>query len=135
MSSRKRLATLDVSASLGGQTETLGIVSRVLLKGKMNTYTKLRDGWGVRATEPVTAGQTVQVQTQAGAIKTEVVSKVLWQGKDKHTGQTVYLLAIAPKRSSGRFRSDDGGPRGHKPCYMCGSYYCEGARGHLCQDD
>lgn len=39
-----------------------------------------------------------------------------------------------PRRSSG-FSRGDGGPRGSRSCYMCGSYYCEGARGGLCEDD
>jgi hypothetical protein len=68
----------------------------------MNTYAKLRGGWGVRATSPVVAGQTVTVTTKAGQVKTETVSRVLWQGPDRRTGETVYLLAIAPRAGGAR---------------------------------
>lgn len=40
----------------------------------------------------------------------------------------------APSRFGARGYGD-GGPRGKQRCYMCGSYYCDGARGGLCEND
>jgi len=110
----------------------------------MNTYTKLREGWGVRATAPVQAGQTVSVTTKAGAVKTETVARVLWQGPDRRTGETVYLLAIQPGggtdshghsiRSGASYRAGVTAPHG-RSCSYCGSRECEGAWGGLCEQD
>lgn len=92
----------------------------------MNTYTKLREGWGVRATTPVIAGQTVSVQTKAGQVKTETVAKVLWQGPDKRTGETVYLLAIAPRPA---IHKNGYAPGKRCYCAECGEPY---RRGNQC---
>lgn len=91
----------------------------------MNTYTKLRDGWGVRATQPAKVGETITVQTKAGATKTETVARVIWQGPDKKTGQTIYLLAINPTQA--------GNGNGYAPgkrcfCAECGEPYRKGNR-------
>ncbi len=98
------------------------------------TYTKLKSGqWGIRVAGQATKGQQVTVSTKAGARKIETVSAVVWSGNG------VTLCAIAPTSrpaSRGGYRKrGDGGPRGDRACYMCGSYYCEGARGGLCEDD
>lgn len=75
------------------------------------SYTKLKQGWGLRVTGAVpVAGQTVQVTTKAGAIKTETVAKVIWQGDDKYSpGQKVALCLIDQRaRSSGGGGRDQG---------------------------
>jgi hypothetical protein len=101
----------------------------------MATYAKLRSGnWGVRVEGEVTPGQVVTVTKKDGSTRTETIDRVVWSGNG------VSLCTIKPTtRSGGGYgrggRYGDGGPRGHQPCYMCGSYYCEGARGGLCDDD
>lgn len=103
----------------------------------MNTYTKLKDGsWGLRIEGSATPGQTVSISTKGGAVKTEIVGAVLWTGKDNKTKQTISLCSKSEGSLAKSYRRPgDGGPRGSQPCYMCGSYYCEGARGGLCEDD
>lgn len=84
------------------------------------TYTKLRDGsWGIRVT-----GQTVQphdfvaVKTKAGAVKTECVKKVLWQGDG------VTLCAIGARRSAAA------------PTYRCKRRYgCDECGEWVTEDD
>jgi hypothetical protein len=99
------------------------------------TYTKLRSGdWGIRSTETLAAGMTVQVTKKSGESKTETVDHVIWTGNGVTLASIARSAAPASPRGSYR-RRGDGGPRGFKPCYMCGSYYCEGARGGLCEDD
>jgi hypothetical protein len=98
------------------------------------TYTKLRDGsWGIRATTPVTAGQVITVTKKDGTQKQEKVGAVVWKGDG------VVLASLSRESSSGDYKSHNEygrrQPRGHKPCYMCGSYYCSGAFGDLCEDD
>lgn len=101
------------------------------------TYTKLRDGWGVRTTEPVLAGQTIQVRTKAGAIKTETIARVLWEGPDKRTGERVILCAIKQQSRGGALeyaRAHNYAPGG-KTCPNCGQRGCSGAWGDLCDED
>jgi len=93
------------------------------------TYTKLRDGWGVRSTEPVQPGQTVTVTTKAGQAKTETITKVLWQGVDKyHPGQRIWLCVVAPRQQrasggGGRTNRDDGWRRnGCSECRRLGDW-------------
>lgn len=93
------------------------------------TYKKLRNGdWGIVGPENMIAqGAVVDVHKASGEVKTEVVGRVIW------TGNGVSIASIVKQSRS--YSRGDGGPRGDRPCYMCGSYYCEGARGGLCDDD
>jgi len=78
----------------------------------MTTYTKLRSGqWGIRAEGPVKSGQTVTVQTKAGAQKTETVDRVIWtDGK----------VTLASVRASGRPQSRGNGyAREYGECEAC----------------
>lgn len=97
------------------------------------TPTKLRNGnWGAKVQGTATEGSTITITTKKGKSWTATVSKVIW------TGNGVSIVATdSVGRSSGRrgYRRGDGGPRGSRACYMCGSYYCDGARGGLCEDD
>jgi hypothetical protein len=111
----------------------------MVITAQKSSYTKLKSGeWGIRVVgAAVKAGDTVQVWTKAGVQKFETVVCVLWSGPDKASGETVSLCAIKkfPSRTRGYGFSHDGGPRGSRSCYMCGSYYCDGARGGLCSED
>ena len=104
-----------------------------------NTYTKLRDGWGVRATAPVKQGDTISVTTKAGQVKTERVARVLWTGPDKRTGERIFLVAIAPRAAAGGPSSSSYGNRapGGRVCPECGSRGCAKAwnSNDLCDED
>ena len=104
------------------------------------TYAKLKDGtWGLRVPGEIAPGTSATVTKRDGTTKTEIV------GALEVSFGTISLYRIAgaarpsfnsastPKRTDGE--RTDGGPRGFKACYMCGSYYCDGARGGLCDDD
>jgi hypothetical protein len=61
----------------------------------MNSYTKLKDGsFGLRIVGKAIAGQTVQIQTKAGAIKSETIKNVLWTGQDKFSSLGTISLCI-----------------------------------------
>lgn len=101
------------------------------------TYSQLRDKtWGIRVIGPLPSG-TVTVTKKDGTTKTETIDKVLWSAEDGQTHLCSIVRTAQPARSGrgGGYRRGDGGPRGNKACYMCGSYYCDGARGGLCEDD
>lgn len=105
------------------------------------TYKQLNDGrWGVRAPASVVAGQAVSVRKKSGEVRTEVVSRVLWTGRDSRTGEQISLCAIAGSGSSGGARSgrsrSDNAPGGRK-CPMCGARDCPRAWSphDLCQED
>lgn len=113
-----------------------------------NSYTKLQDGsWGVRVVGTVNPGTTVKVQTKAGSTKTEVVSRVLWSGKDRfNPSVTVSLCRIAQGQGGDAYgnriangRSYQAGviaPHGRK-CPECGSRECSKAwnPSDLCDND
>ena len=91
----------------------------------MNSYTKLKDGsWGVRVEGTAQTGQSVQVTTKAGAVKTERVASVLWTGQDKHSGKTMSLCSVlARAHSGGSYAAGTRAPHG-RTCPMCGSRDC-----------
>lgn len=61
------------------------------------TFTKLRNGsWGVRTTEKVRPGDTVEVTTKAGETRIETIAYVVWSGEDRETGAPIALCAIVP---------------------------------------
>lgn len=98
------------------------------------TFTKLKSGaWGVRVLGTHHPGAEVAVRKRDGSVQTVTLDRQLWQGEGGVSLWTIVSTARtapAPRRQRG-----DGGPRGDRPCYMCGSYYCDGARGSLCEDD
>lgn len=106
------------------------------------TYTKLNSGdWGVKIVgEKPAEGSAITVKKKSGESKIETIGKVIWSGSGAHLC-TITKAGAASTSSGSRSgrqrytRRGDGGPRGSRPCYMCGSYYCEGARGGLCEDD
>lgn len=89
----------------------------------MNTYLQLRSGdWGIRATQPVKAGDTVTVSKKDGTSKSERIRRVIWQGNG------VFLCAIDRDSRSRHTTSDDQCPCNHgrecrcgtdAPCCMC----------------
>lgn len=107
------------------------------------TPAKLKSGaWGARVAGHVHEGDTITMTTRSGKSWQATIARVLW------TGDGVSICATASADSHydankfngygarrGGYVRGDGGPRGSRPCYMCGSYYCDGARGGLCEDD
>lgn len=57
------------------------------------TWTKLREGLGVRAPAGTRAGQRLTVQSRDGRTTVVVVGKVIWEGRDKH-GERIVLAAV-----------------------------------------
>jgi hypothetical protein len=87
----------------------------------MATYTKLRDGsWGIRATEAVTAGQSVTVTKKSGESKTELVRNVLWSGNG------VWLCAIETARPAYQTRGRRRSSGGRYECEECGDMVTPG---------
>lgn len=83
-------------------------------------------------------GAVVTVSLASGKTKKVTVGRVSKPFLAKFGNNQGKQCVIATVASSGGGQGDgkrDGGPRGSRPCYMCGSYYCEGARGGLCDDD
>ena len=69
------------------------------------TPTKLRDGsWGARVPGRAREGQAVTVRTRAGKTWTAHVSRVLWVGEDRRTGETISLCATSSSSSRRRGR-------------------------------
>lgn len=101
--------------------------------------TKLRNGtWGARVEGAASVGDEIQITAANGKSWTARVKRVLWTSDDGDVSIVATSSKDRPARSQRRgrrARRGDGGPRGSEPCYMCGSYYCEGARGGLCEDD
>jgi len=82
----------------------------------MATYTKLRDGsWGIRAQEPLTAGQAVTVAKRDGTTQTETVDKIVWTGEDGTT-----LATIQPRRKAASASSARRSHAETKTCWECG---------------
>jgi hypothetical protein len=86
----------------------------------MNTYTKLKQGWGIKVIGNVSAGQTVQVTTKAGKLKSETIAKVIWSGQDKFNpaNGTISLCTTAPKAYAPR-RSGGGESWRGNGCSEC----------------
>lgn len=61
----------------------------------MHTYTKLHSGvWGVRCTERVEPGQYVEITKRNGTTSFACVDKIVWQGPDHGSNQTVWVCSI-----------------------------------------
>jgi hypothetical protein len=62
------------------------------------TWTKLKEGFGVRVSGGTpTPGQTLSVSKKSGGTSTATVGRILWQGKDKFTGELIVLCTVAAK--------------------------------------
>jgi hypothetical protein len=86
------------------------------------TYTKLRSGdWGIRSTETLSAGMTVQVTKKSGESKTETVDRVIWTGN----GVTLASIARSAAPASQGSRRRHGG---RYECEECGDYVEPGTR-------
>jgi hypothetical protein len=104
-----------------------------------NVYRKTSTGeWVVMGPKNVIyPGACVLVTKKDGTEKSETIERI---GKPFMLDGLEMVYGYPSKQKNeagGRMRDykDDGGPRGSKACYMCGSRYCEGARGGLCDDD
>lgn len=88
------------------------------------TYTKLRDGWGIRVAGGLPkAGESISVRTKSGKEKIETVQKVIWTGPDKYNPtQTIALCAIrqgvSQSGGSDVYERRDG-TRGVRGCSAC----------------
>ena len=95
------------------------------------SYTKLKSGgWGIRInSDSIRKGELVEVVKKNGSKSMETVGAILWSGNGAS------ICSIATGMTNADRNNNDGGRRSKRPCYMCGSHYCEGARGGLCIDD
>jgi hypothetical protein len=91
------------------------------------TWTKLREGFGVRVSGATPSpGQTIEVSKKSGGTSTVTIGRVIWRGKDKYTGEQVVLFTAVASRSSGQGRSssrDEGWHNnGCSECRRLGAY-------------
>lgn len=67
---------------------------------------KLKNGsWGARVPGRASEGDTITIKTRAGKRWDATISRVLWTGADRRSGETVSLVATE-SRSSGSARSN-----------------------------
>jgi hypothetical protein len=85
------------------------------------TWTKLREGFGIRVTGGKPApGDTLSVAKKAGGSSRARVGKIIWEGRDKFTGERVVLCTVAQSGRSG------GGQSGTVCCRHCDQMTREG---------
>lgn len=90
----------------------------------MNSYTKLKEGWGLRVSGKPEAGSNVTVRTKAGAVKTETIGKVIWTGPDKYGPGTVSLCTIKANDNSAHQKRES--HAGEVRCRFCHQWTPEG---------